>query len=75
MHMCPVKERGIFFIQESDVIFIFFFLICVCFLWEINCVIEKKGIWYDILVNVFNKFEGNIIINKIIIRFFVKVKV
>ena len=41
---------------------------CV-FLWEINCVIEKKGIWYDILVNIFNKIEGNIIINKIIIGF------
>ena len=53
---------------------------CVCvffFKWEINCVIEKEeeeeeeGIWYDILVNVFNKFEGNIIINKIIIRFYI----
>ena len=55
--------------KALDVIFIFFFLTCVCvFLWEINCVIEKKerkGIWYDILVNVFNKFEGNIINNYI----------
>ena len=46
---------------------------CVFFKWEINCVIEKEeeGIWYDILVNVFNKFEGNIIINKLTTRFFI----
>ena len=48
--MRPQKERAIFFIQVSDVIFIFIFFICVFFL-TINklCNWKKKKVEFDIV--------------------------
>ena len=73
--MCPQKERAIFLYKHQMLFLSFsFWFVCVFFLminklcnWKKN----KSGIWYDILVNVFNKFEGNITRNKLITKFYI----